>query len=199
MLARSREGAAALMLASAGSEINRRLDRRAPQGDTIADPAGSSERTRAREASMGRKATAKRDRREQRAAGLTPVVKPVGPRDRPVHVTDASFDRVVGRSELPVLVDFWAPWCGPCKAIAPVLDQLAEDFAGRLLVAKYDTQANQRVAGEMNIRSIPTLVVFRDGEVVDVQVGAPPASRLRAWVEKAIAPPTSLLSRVLGR
>ena len=148
---------------------------------------------------MGRKSSAKKKKREMRASGLLPdppVIEAKAPQTGPIHVTDHTFDRTVLDSELPVLVDFWAPWCGPCKAIAPVLDQLAEELAGEIKIVKYDTQANQRVATALNIRSVPSLVMFKDGEIKDVQIGALPPERLRAWVKKTIAPKRGLFSRL---
>lgn len=118
---------------------------------------------------------------------------------KPVHVGDAEFDQAVLGSEVPVLVDFWAPWCGPCKAIAPVIDQLAASRAGSLKVVKYNTEKGSRVASTYGIRSIPTLMLFKDGQVVDTQVGAVTGARLEAWVDKAFGPKRGLLDRLLGR
>ncbi|GIK35478.1 MAG: thioredoxin [Gammaproteobacteria bacterium] len=88
-----------------------------------------------------------------------------------VHITDGTFDSEVLKSTTPVLVDFWAEWCGPCKMIAPVLEQIAGEYAGRLRVAKVDVDSNQGTAMRYGIRSIPTLLLFRDGAVQAQQVG----------------------------
>ena len=110
-------------------------------------------------------------------------------------VTDGNFDRTVLDSEIPVLVDFWASWCAPCKALAPTLEALAEEMEGELLVVKYNTEKNKRVAQAMAIRSLPTMVLFRDGEVVDVQMGAMPAAKLLGWIQKRLAPKRSFWDR----
>jgi thioredoxin 1 len=89
-----------------------------------------------------------------------------------VTLEDGTFDAEVLKSELPVLVDFWATWCGPCKAIAPVVEQIATDFKGKVKVGKMDIDKHQGVAQKYNIRSIPTLLVFKGGKVVDTVVGA---------------------------
>jgi thioredoxin len=103
-----------------------------------------------------------------------------------VEVDDASFGRAVAGG-LPVLVDFWAPWCGPCKAMAPAIEQIAMERKGTLRVVKYNTEANRRVAADLEIRSIPTLALFRDGEVLDVKIGAQRKGALDAWIDGALS------------
>ena len=105
--------------------------------------------------------------------------------DRPMRLTDGSFDRVVADSPVPVLVDFYADWCGPCKMMAPVLEQAAREHAGRVLVAKVDTDANPAVSQRFGIRSIPTLIAFRGGAEVARELGAIPGPRLRALIDRA--------------
>ena len=102
--------------------------------------------------------------------------------DRPINLTDANFDKVIGGTEVPVIVDFWAEWCGPCKAMAPVLDDFARARAGSVLVAKLDTDRNQQTSMRFGIRGIPTLIVFRDGKESTRQVGAVPRARLEQLV-----------------
>ena len=98
-----------------------------------------------------------------------------------IEITDQNFDKEVLRSEKPVLVDFWAVWCGPCKAIAPVVEELATEYASSLKVGKFDVDANPEIPSRFNIRSIPTLLVFQGGKVVEQIVGAVPK---RALLEK---------------
>ncbi len=98
---------------------------------------------------------------------------------KPIHLTDANFDQVVMRSELPVLVDFWAAWCGPCRMIAPVIEQLAREFDGRAVIGKLNVDENPRTAQRFGIRGIPTLLILHRGQVVDRIVGAQPASVIR--------------------
>jgi thioredoxin 1 len=102
-----------------------------------------------------------------------------------LQVTDATFATEVEQSNGVVLVDFWATWCGPCLAIAPVIEKLAQDYDGKVKVLKLDTDANQATAVKFNIRSIPTILVFKDGKVVDGVIGADP--RLRGILDEKIA------------
>lgn len=97
---------------------------------------------------------------------------------KPLEMTDANFDSEVLKSETPVLVDFWAVWCGPCKMIAPVVEELANEYQGKLKVGKVDVDNNQQVAMKFGIRSIPTLLVFKGGKVVEQIVGAVPKKAL---------------------
>jgi thioredoxin 2 len=110
--------------------------------------------------------------------------------DRPVKVTDDDFDRLVDDAEVPILVDFYADWCGPCKTMAPALDSLARERSGNLLVAKLDTDANPKTSERFGIRGIPTLIVFRDGQEAGRVSGAVPAEELAALVDQS-APPAS--------
>jgi thioredoxin 2 len=102
--------------------------------------------------------------------------------DHPVLLTDATFDRVLRETTLPVLVDFYADWCGPCRMMAPAVDELARSSAGSVLVAKLDTDASQQVAARFQIRGIPTVIVFRNGREVRRQSGVMPLAALRAMV-----------------
>ena len=104
-----------------------------------------------------------------------------------VEVTDASFDKEVLQSELPVLVDFWAAWCGPCKALAPTVDQVAGEYAGKLKVAKVNVDHNNAVAMRFGIRGIPALLVFKGGKVVDQIVGYVPKEMIDRSLVKVIA------------
>ena len=102
------------------------------------------------------------------------------------HVTDASFDEVVLGADLPVLVDFWAEWCGPCKMIAPILSEIADEYAGKLKVCKVDVDANTEIPPKFGIRGIPTLILFKDGNAEATKVGALSKSQLMEFVQEAI-------------
>ena len=104
-----------------------------------------------------------------------------------VTLQDATFDKEVLKSDIPVLVDFWAVWCGPCKAIAPAVEELAAQYKGKVKVAKMDVDEHQQVPQQFGIRSIPTLLVFKGGRVVDTIVGAVPKSKLEDSLKKAIS------------
>ena len=104
-----------------------------------------------------------------------------------VQVTDSNFDQEVLKSTVPVLVDFWAEWCGPCRMVAPVVEELAKQYAGKVKVAKVDVDQNQRIATQYSIRSIPSLYVFKGGKVVDQIVGAVPKHHIVSVLEGALA------------
>lgn len=103
-----------------------------------------------------------------------------------IAVTDSSFDNDVLKSELPVLVDFWAEWCGPCKMIAPVLEEIAKDYAGKLTIAKLNIDQNEATAPKFGIRSIPTLILFRNGKPEATKIGAMGKSELSAFIDQAL-------------
>lgn len=98
-----------------------------------------------------------------------------------LEVTDATFDEVVLKSDKPVMVDFWAAWCGPCRMVAPIMDQLSEEYEGKAVIGKVDVDANQEFAAKYGVRNIPTVLVFKNGEVVEKQVGVAPKT---AYAEK---------------
>ncbi|MBD2090144.1 thioredoxin [Microcoleus sp. FACHB-1515] len=100
------------------------------------------------------------------------------------QVTDSTFNQEVLESDVPVLVDFWAPWCGPCRMVAPVVDEIAEQYSGQVKVVKVNTDDNPSVASKYGIRSIPTLMIFKGGQRVDMVVGAVPKTTLANTLEK---------------
>ncbi len=100
--------------------------------------------------------------------------------------TDANFDRDVLQSSIPVLVDFWATWCAPCKAIAPLIDTIADEYVGKIKVGKVNVDENQATPGKYGVRGIPTIILFKDGAILEQVVGAVPKSQLDALIAKAL-------------
>ena len=103
--------------------------------------------------------------------------------DEPIHVTDAEFEEKIIQSELPVIVDFWAPWCGPCHMVAPTLEKIASEYSGQLVVAKVNTDENPEWAMKFGIQGIPTMLFIKNGQIVKVQVGALPEFGIRKLVD----------------
>ena len=103
-----------------------------------------------------------------------------------VAVTDSTFDAEVRQSDIPVVVDFWAEWCGPCKQIGPALEELAGEYDGRVKIAKVNVDENPNTAASMGIRGIPALFLFKDGQVVSNKTGAAPKSALQSWIDSAV-------------
>ncbi|MEJ2760717.1 MAG: thioredoxin TrxA [Gammaproteobacteria bacterium] len=106
--------------------------------------------------------------------------------DRIVHVSDATFDDQVLNSDTPVIVDYWAEWCGPCKMIAPILDEIADEYQGKLTVAKINIDENQETPQKYAVRGIPTLMIFKQGELAGTKVGALSKSQLSAFIDSVI-------------
>lgn len=102
-----------------------------------------------------------------------------------VTVNAGNFDTHVLQSSAPVVVDFWAEWCGPCKMIAPALEEISEELAGKVTVAKLNIDENPELAARFGVRSIPTLMIFKNGEVADIKVGAAPKTALASWISSA--------------
>jgi thioredoxin 1 len=103
-----------------------------------------------------------------------------------VNVTDSTFESEVVKSEIPVVVDFWAEWCGPCKVIGPKLEELAAEYEGKIKVAKINVDENPGLPSQLGVRSIPTLFMFKDGQVISNRVGDAPKSALADWINSAI-------------
>lgn len=106
--------------------------------------------------------------------------------DSIIHVTDASFESDVLKAELPVLVDYWAAWCGPCKMIAPLLVEAAEQYQGRVIIAKLNVDENPDTPAQFGVRGIPTLMLFKDGKVAQTKVGALSKSQLSAFLDSSL-------------
>ncbi|MFL2746701.1 MAG: thioredoxin [Dehalococcoidia bacterium] len=104
-----------------------------------------------------------------------------------IPVTDQTFEEEVLKSDIPVLVDFWAEWCGPCKMIAPILEELSTEYEGKIKIAKVDVDSNAEKAGQYGVRGIPTLLIFKSGEPADQVVGAVPKATLKARIDKVLS------------
>ena len=103
-----------------------------------------------------------------------------------IAVSDATFDQEVRQSDIPVVVDFWAEWCGPCKQIGPALEELSDEYAGRVKIVKVNVDDNPNTPAQMGIRGIPALFLFKDGQPVSNKVGAAPKSALQSWIDSAV-------------
>lgn len=132
------------------------------------------------------------DKIRQRLEPVCGKCKTPLPVDKPVIVTDASFASDVGQSSLPVLLDMWADWCGPCRYIAPVVNELAREMIGRVRIAKLDIEENPVTPARYNVQSIPTLLILKDGEEIDRIIGVQPKAEIVRRLEQAIARPSSV-------
>tara|TARA_Y100000996_G_C22023158_1_gene437658 strand:+ start:155 stop:475 length:321 start_codon:yes stop_codon:yes gene_type:complete len=101
-------------------------------------------------------------------------------------ITDSSFEQDVLKSQKPVLVDYWAEWCGPCKQIGPSLEEISDEMSEKVIVAKLNIDENPQAAGKYGVKGIPTLMLFKDGEIISTKVGALPKSKIKEWIESAI-------------
>jgi len=108
--------------------------------------------------------------------------------NEPIHVTDSAFEKAVLQAKVPVVVDFWAPWCGPCRMIAPALEQLAQEYGQKILVAKVNTDDNFEYAQQYGVRGIPTLLFLKDGQELDRIVGAAPLPMIKQKVDALLTP-----------
>jgi thioredoxin 1 len=165
--------------AAAERDLAAWLDHLTGTGARPPAPAGPS--TRGRGGAAGSSAQA-----PSWQAGPEPRAGTTGVKTEPVVLTDATFAQTIRTSKVPVLVDFWAVWCGPCKMIAPHVAAMAQEFAGRALVAKMNVDENPNTAGQYGIMSIPTLLIFKDGRVVDQIVGAQPGNVLRQRLARVV-------------
>jgi thioredoxin 1 len=106
--------------------------------------------------------------------------------DNLLHVSDADFENTVLKASLPVLVDFWAPWCGPCRMVSPIIEELSKEYAGKVVFAKVNTDENPATPTQYDIMSIPSLLLFKDGKLVDRAVGVRPKPALKQWLDNVL-------------